>query len=138
MDKLKPLAATFNLPRSCRTIRQANKELHRWRNKLEGRGMIAFTGGIFEELSADGSSVFHIHLILISNLPIATLSTAWDKSSNLSTGSVIRPLFDLAGWMNYIYQKNVSGSVNHKEVSYREHLINKCPAFTKESYFEMA
>lgn len=131
MEESQLLAATFNLPRSCRTIRQANSELHRWRNMLQGRGMLAFMGGIFEGISAEGSPVFHIHLILISTLPIAALSTAWVKLTNLPTGSVIKPLFDLSGWMNYVYQKNVAEALKHKLVNYREQLINKCPVFTK-------
>ncbi len=130
MNEAQLLAATFNLPRSCRTIRQANKELHRWRNMLQGRGMLAFMGGIFEELSVDGSPVFHVHLFVLSNLPIATLSTAWVTLSKLPTGSLIKPLYDVSGWIDYIYIKNVNQSSKCKLISYREHLINKCSIST--------
>lgn len=120
-------AVTLNLPPSCRSIRDAGKMLHKWRVFLQASGNIGFTGGIFKSMDSKGSIEYHAHLIVLTNITGETLKRIWLKITKLPVYSVpylMKPIYDLDGWLRYIYEKNAKESLDYRLTRFREeHLI---------------
>lgn len=128
------LAVTLNLPPDCRSIRNAGKLLHKWAAFLRPSGNIGFTGGIFKNVNREGIIEYHAHLIVMTDISDETIKRIWLKITKLPASTVpylMRPIYDLDGWLRYIYEKNIKESLDYRLTRFREEYLQQSSVFNQ-------
>jgi hypothetical protein len=138
-DMQKWWGATLRVPASVKSIRQANRLLHRWRFCIQAIGQIGFTGGIFQGRDTFGKPSIHIHLLLAVDAPeerLKELSEIWERITRLPQKAlVLEQISDLEKWLlQYIYRKNAEEADDYRLVYYREQLLKPTGIFTTNKY----